>query len=352
MTPTASEHVWPSVFSFGQRRVGDGGAVLLIAEIGVNHEGSAEACARMIREAARAGADAIKLQTVDPEESYAPGTASRALFARATLTPEETAALFALARELGVEPFTTVGDLASLAWVEPLGPTGYKISSGLLTNHPLIARTASTGRPLLLSTGMAEVADIDAALSTAQTAGAIALGLFQCTSLYPAPPATLNLRAIRWLASHYGIPTGYSDHALGIEAAVLAVAAGACMIEKHFTLDPNRPDFDHHLSIAPRHFAELSKRIREAETMLGRHIKAPVDAEMETRRFAHRILFTRRSVAAGEAFSPENLTIKRPLPDTDGLPPARYDTLIGRRARRALNADHPLTAADIADDPS
>src|SRR5262249_51834119 len=159
--------------------------VVVIAEIGINHEGSVEACGKMITAAAGAGADAIKLQTVDPDESYAPGTASYALFSRAWLSPEATARMFGLARDLGMEPFTTSGDPATLDWVDRLRPAAHKISSGLLTHLPLIRRAAATGRSVIMSTGMSTLEDVDDAVAAAQGAP---IALMQCTSLYPAPP--------------------------------------------------------------------------------------------------------------------------------------------------------------------
>ena len=178
---------------FGSRVIGPGAPVAVIAEIGINHEGDAGTCARMIEAAAAAGADAIKLQTIDADENYVRGTESYELFHKSGLGREGTAEMFEFARRNGVEPFTTAGDPATLEWVDRLAPAAHKFSSGLLTNGPLIRRAAETGRTLLMSTGMAEVADVDAAVAAAVGDGRRPVGLFQCTSLYPAPPETLNL---------------------------------------------------------------------------------------------------------------------------------------------------------------
>ena len=254
---------------FGSRLIGPGEPVVVIAEIGINHEGDIETCARMIEAAAGADADAVKLQTIDADANYVGGTESHGVFNAASLTREETARMLTLARANGLEAFTTAGDTATLEWVTQLNPAAHKISSGLLTHLPLIRVAARTGRTLLMSTGMAEPADIDAAAAAAREAGAQAIGLFQCTSLYPAPPEAINLASIQWLAARYGVPVGFSDHSVGCEAAALSVTAGARMIEKHFTLDPSTPGYDHHISLDPQGFAAMVQRVRAAEAMLG-----------------------------------------------------------------------------------
>ena len=329
--------------AFGTRRIGAGEAVLVIAEIGINHEGDAETCARMIEQAAQAGADAIKLQTIDADLNYAPDTESHRLFKAAELTREQTTRMFALARERGVEPFTTIGDLATLAWVDALNPAGYKISSGLLTCTPIIERAARTSRPLLMSTGMAEIADIDRAVEAAVAAGSRDVALFQCTSLYPAPWDTLDLAAIRWLEDRYGIPVGFSDHSTGSEAAPLSVAAGAVMVEKHFSLDPKRPGFDHALSLDPREFRRMVDSIRLAETAHGRPEKQLQPETRATRQRMSRYLGVTMPVAAGERLDETNLSFLRLANAPDALPASDFDKVNGARATRDLEAFTVLT---------
>ena len=330
----------PDPIPFGSRRIGRGEPVLIIAEIGINHEGDEAVCARMIEAASRAGADAIKLQTVDADESYAPETQSHALFSRAALSAEATARMFDLARGLRLEPFTTCGDMATLEWVDRLDPAGHKISSGLLTHIPLIRRAAAKGRSILISTGMATVADIDAAVVAAEGAP---LGLMQCTSLYPAPPHQLNLRAIQSLADRYGVPVGFSDHSLGTEAAAIATAAGAHMIEKHFTLDASRAHFDHHLSLDPSAFGRMVQQVRAAESMLGSPSKAPVGDEVANRLKVHRSLVAKRAMPAGHRLGVDDIAVLRTLPGQGGLPPAMLERVIGRRLRREIRAFEALS---------
>jgi N,N'-diacetyllegionaminate synthase len=329
---------------FGKRRIGPDEPVLIIAEIGINHEGDEETCARMIEAAAQAGADAIKLQTVDARESYAPGTASHALFSRAGLSQEATARMFDLARRLKLDPFTTCGDAVTLEWVDRLSPAAHKISSGLLTHHPLIRKAAATSRSVLISTGMATLADIDEAVVAA---GGAAIGLMQCTSLYPATPRQLNLRAMQTLNERYRVPVGFSDHSLGTEAAAFAAAAGATMIEKHFTLDPARSDFDHRLSLDPSGFARMVAAIRLAETVLGKASKEPVDDEVTNKPKARRSLVARRPLPAGHCIEAADIAVLRTLPERSGLAPGLLDRVLGKRLRRNVAEFESLTADSI-----
>jgi len=334
-------------FKVGRQIIGRGNPSFVIAEIGINHEGSVEACAKMIRAAAEAGADAVKLQTVDPEENYAPGTESHAIFSQAELTREETARMFELARQLGLEVFTTAGDFNTLEWVEALEPSAHKISSGLLTSTPIIRAAAKTGRPLLMSTGMAETEAIDRAVEAAKEAGCQALALFQCTSIYPAPPETLNLRTIGWLEERYGIPCGFSDHSRGIQAAPLAVAAGASMIEKHFSLDLGREGFDHRLSLSPEDFAEMVNGIRSAEAMLGTPEKSLATEEQVNAGKYHRVLAARRDVDTGKILGRDDVAVLRLAPGSGGLEPGRFESLMGKRALVALKRFSPIREEDV-----
>ncbi len=327
---------------FGRRRIGVGQPVAVIAEIGINHEGDASVCAAMIEAAARAGADAIKLQTMDPDQNYMRGSESYLLFSRAVLSREDTAAMFDFARFLGMEAFTTAGDAPTIDWIERLEPAAHKISSGLLTNVPALQHAARTGRTILMSTGMADSAEIDEAVAAAREAGAMELGLFQCTSLYPTAREYLNLGAMRWMEARYRAPVGFSDHSVGTSAAALAVAAGACMIEKHFTLDTKRPGFDHHISLDQAGMAELVRGVRDAHVVLGSYAKTLTQQERGQAPRFRRIIVAGRDIAAGETFEESNLALKRPLPGMSGLAPRDWGKVLGRRAPLALRCDDPV----------
>ncbi|HUU24577.1 MAG TPA: N-acetylneuraminate synthase family protein [Methyloceanibacter sp.] len=337
----------PRSLNFGQKRIGHGEQVFVIAEIGINHEGDFAACARLTEAAATAGADAIKLQTVDPDENYAAGTESHELFSRALLTRDETARIFDLARSLGLEPFTTAGDRQTVEWIERLSPAGYKISSGLLTTTPLVHFVASKRRPVILSTGMAELKDIERALEVVASAGCEDVALLQCTSLYPAPEDTLNLAAIRLLHDLFGLPVGFSDHSLGVTAAPLAVGAGAAIIEKHITLDTNRPGFDHGISLDPDAFKQMVGAIRIAERMMGAAEKRPTEAERGNAARYHRRLATRRAVSAGASLQADDIGFLRFPVGAGGMAPDDYWRVLGRRSARTLGKFEPISEADL-----
>lgn len=332
---------------FGTRLIGPDHPTFIIAEIGINHEGDVAACMSMVKAAADCGVDAVKLQSVNADESYVQGTESHKIFSTAALTQEETRKVFDYAASLGVEAFTTVGDLATLEWVKALNPPGYKISSGLLSAGPILRAVAGLGRPLLMSTGMTESQEVDAAIALARASGARDIGLFQCTSIYPAPAETLDLRVIAEYQRKYRLPVGYSDHCLGTEACAYATAAGANMLEKHFTLDVSRPGFDHRISLDATGMAEMVRHVRLAETMLGRPHKRLHDAERRTREFGRRCLVVRCDIAAGEVLTADNLAVKRPLPDNRGLDPAFYDIVIGKPVRHPLRRDQVLHEGDV-----
>jgi sialic acid synthase SpsE len=321
---------------FADRSIGLSSPVLIIAEIGVNHEGNIDTCARMIEAAANAGADAIKLQTMDADENYVPGTESHTLFKQAWLEHDETAAMFELARHLGVVPFTTLGDLKTFNAIQDLQPAAYKISSGLLTHLPLIRHIAKTGATLLMSTGMNDMQAVDEAVATAREGGTDEIALFQCTSLYPTPPEVLNIAAIGEMSRRFGVPCGLSDHSIGTEAAALSVAAGGCMIEKHFTLDNSRPSFDHHLSLEPDGFLEMVRRVRAAEVMVGRQNEDMNTGVQETARRFHRCVVARRDIVAGATIAADDLAVMRVMPGQQGLHPREYDRVIGSVVRRSI----------------
>jgi N,N'-diacetyllegionaminate synthase len=344
---SVSHQVRPKAFGFGARKIGPGAPVFIIAEIGINHEGDVNACARLIEASARAGADAMKLQTVDPDESYARGTESHDLFSRAVLSREATADMFALARGLGIEAFTTAGDRPSIDWVRKLNPAGYKISSGMLTTTPLVEHAARQGLPLLMSTGMAGISEIERAIAVARGAGCRDIGLMQCTSIYPAPAADMNLSSIQALERRFSMPVGFSDHSLGIEAASLAVAAGAVMVEKHITFDKSRPGFDHHLSLMPDEFATMVKGIRRAEVMLGNSDKALGSQERANAARYHRKLAARHELKAGHKLGEEDISFLRMPADVDGLAPDAYWTILDRKLKRPIARHHALVEDDL-----
>lgn len=320
---------------FGQSRLGDGHPSIIIAEIGVNHEGSADVCARMIEAAARAGADVVKLQSSDPDEHYLPGTESYNIYTKAKFSDDETSRMFALAKASRVDICTTCGDIPTYQLIQSLDPVCHKISSGMLVHLPMIRKMASSGKPLLFSTGMAELGTVDAAINAAREAGAQDIAVMQCTSLYPCPPEHVNLRVMETYRKRYGVPVGFSDHSLGHEAVIAAVAAGASVIEKHFTLDASREGFDHGISLEPDGFKKMVDAVRRVETMMGSDEKYLSEPEQKKANAVVRRLVARRDIPVGKILDEDDLSLRR-TPGQEGLKATEYDVTLGRRTIVAI----------------
>lgn len=331
-------------FRFGTRSIGDHQPVLVIAEIGINHEGNADLACQMVESAAAAGADAIKLQTANPDENYAPDTPSHESYRKSFLGPEETKRIFDCARASGVEPFTSTG-MSTFDWVEKLQPAGYKISSGTLCHIPLIRMVAASGRPVLMSTGIATHDEIDLAVSEAEANGAKDIGLMQCTSIYPCPDEFVDLSSIAWLHDRYHRPVGFSDHTIDEDTAALAVVAGAQFIEKHFSLSPGEATYDHSVSLGPKGFRRMVEKIRRAEALWGADDK-PLRA-IEQAQGMRRYLVASRTLAAGEIVRVEDVAVMRITASEEAIGPADYDRVVGTKTRTAIAALAPLNEKNL-----
>ena len=318
----------------------------VIAEIGINHEGNVDLCAEMIRNFSKVGADAIKLQTVDAKRSYAPDSQSYDIFSRSALTPAQTANMFELARECGVEVFTTSGDMQTLAWVDKLKPVAHKISSGLLSCLPIVDDTCRLGRPVLISTGMSDDTAISKTVEIAKLHDC-KLALFQCTSEYPCPTDKLNLAAIHALHQKYSLPVGFSDHSQGFSAAPLAVAAGARMIEKHVTFEQGRTGFDHPISLTDDEFAVMVQAIRHAETAMG-HADKQMDEALrgQARRFERR-LAALKDFDAGHVLAASDLLFIRFATEIDAIPAHETEKAVGKTLKVKLSAGQGISWQDL-----
>lgn len=352
--------------------------VFIIAEAGVNHDGSVADALRMVDVAAEAGADAVKFQTFDSTLLATRRAGKAAYQVRNTgaddgqlamlrsleLDRDAHRALAARAAERGVRFMSTAFDLDSLGFLATLDMPAVKIPSGDLTWAAMLLRAARIGRPLIVSTGMATLEEIRQALaviafgltregvpsSPAEVEAAFddararvllrdRVTLLHCTTEYPASLAAVNLRAMDVMAETFGLPVGYSDHTLGATVAIAAAARGAAVIEKHFTLDRTRPGPDHAASLEPDELGAMVAAIRDVETALGRPRKEPAPEEIGNRAIARRSLVAARPISAGEAFSLENLTAKRPA---DGLSPMAIWRLLGRTAARNYAEDEAI----------
>lgn len=324
------------------RRVAAGAPVFVIAEAGVNHDGDLAVAEDLVAAAAEAGADAVKFQTFRtsglvsadaPLAGYqaerGPGARNQAdLLEQLELAPQAFERLRDRARRLGILFLSSPFDAESLALLEQLELPALKLGSGELTNVPLLTRAAATGRPLILSTGMSTLAEVRAAVQCVRRAGCTQLALLHCVSCYPAAPEDANLRAMATLEKAFHVPVGFSDHTTGIEVPVAAVAAGACILEKHLTLDRTRPGPDHAASLNPEEFAALVSAVRRVERILGDGRKVPRPAETGVAAVARRSVAAARDLHSGTVLDRDDLTLLRPA---TGLPPSRLGELQGRR---------------------
>lgn len=342
----------PPVIEINGRRIGAGEPVYVIAEISANHRQRFDDAVALVRAAKACGADAVKLQTYTPDtltldcnrECFTiRGTAwhGRTLYDlyREAFTPWEwQPKLKRLADDIGLELFSTPFDAGAVDFLEAMEVPAYKIASFENGDIGLLRKVAATGKPVMASTGTATLAEIDELVRTVRAAGGKQLALLKCTSAYPAPPAEMNLRTIPHQAEAFGVPVGLSDHTLGTTAAVAAVALGACIIEKHFTLGRELGGPDSAFSLEPQEFKTMVEGVRAAEKMLGRVDYGLSPAEAASRAF-RRSLFVVADMRAGERFTTENLRSIRP---GNGLHTRHLDEVLGRSASRDIARGTPL----------
>ena len=331
------------------QRIGHDAPAYVIAEIGVNHNGDLDLARRLIDVAAGAGAQAAKLQSFSADRLVAP-SARKAEYQRAATSPDETqhamlksleldraahATLFAHAARAGITLLSTPFDEGSADLLEELGAPAFKISSGDLTHHAMLRHIARKGRPMLVSTGMADIAEVAAALDAISSAGGPAVALLHCVSVYPANPAEANLRAMATLRTAFGVPVGWSDHTTDPAVAWAAVALGACVLEKHLTLDKNMPGPDHRASANPEEFAAYVRGVRIVEAALGDGVKRMTGSERGIAAVARRSVVALRDIPAGTRIGAEDVGALRP---GHGLAPAAMPFVAGRRAGAAISA--------------
>lgn len=330
-------------------------SLIVIAEAGVNHNGELDRAREMVHAAGRAGADYVKFQGFRTEEivtrsspttSYQQSNTGKVdqyeLLADLEIGLDELAKLAKECRSAGIGFMCTPFDMAMVRPLLDMGMDQIKIPSGEITNDPLLELYGSLGVPIILSTGMSYMTEVREAIKTLKNAGCSDLTLLHCTSLYPAPPEKLNLRAMVMMHEETGLPVGYSDHSLGDHAAVAAVVLGAVMIEKHFTLDRSLPGPDHLASLEPGELAEMITRLRDLEAMLGDGEKRPAPGESETAALVRRSWHAARDIVAGTVLTEDDLNLKRPA---DGMPPAQRPH--GMAVTRNLGADDPVRAEDV-----
>ncbi|HBG47516.1 MAG TPA: N-acetylneuraminate synthase [Deltaproteobacteria bacterium] len=325
----------------------------IIAEAGVNHNGSVETALELVDAAARAGADAVKFQTFRAAELASP-SAKKADYQRRNtgaggqlemlrrLELDRKAHLKIMRRcgRKGIKFLSTPFDLDSIDLLAGLGLDIFKVPSGEITNLPYLRKIASLGRPVFLSTGMASLGEIEAAMGVLTRAiPKENITVLHCNTGYPTPFEDVNLRAMLTIREAFQVRVGYSDHTPGTEAAIAAVALGAEVIEKHLTLDRSMEGPDHMASIEPGEFGSMVRAIRNIEKAMGSPVKGPTPSEKENINAARKGIVASRRISAGEIFSEANLAVKRPQ---TGLSPMLWDLVVGKRANRGFEKDEPV----------
>lgn len=332
--------------------------VLIIAEAGVNHNGKIELAYEMIDAAKKAGADIIKFQTAKPELVIS-RYAQKADYQKVTTGNEESQLemckkihlkfedyipLKKYCEEVGIQFLSTPFDLESIDFLEDLGCDIWKIPSGEITNLPYLIAIAKTGKPIILSTGMCYLEEVETAIETLKRYGAGEITLLHCTTEYPTPYEDVNLKAMLTLKETFGLEVGYSDHTKGIEVPIAAVAMGASVIEKHFTLNKNMEGPDHKASLEPMELENMVSAIRNIERAIGEGVKKPADSEIKNIEIARKSIVASCAIRKGDMFTEENLTTKRP---GNGISPMKWFDILGKIAGRDYQEDELIEKEEL-----
>jgi len=363
LSPPAVKILEATPFQIGEHAIGPGHPVYVIAELSANHQQEFEKAARLIAAAKEAGADAVKLQTYTPDTitirsdreifrigggTLWDGRTLYDLYAEAFTPWDWQPKLRQIAQDHGLDLFSSPFDETAVDFLEGMGVPAYKVASFELVDLPLIQKMASTGKPLIISAGMATVEEIEEALQAARQAGARQIALLKCTSEYPSRPEEMNLRAIPELACRFELPVGLSDHTMGIAVPVAAVALGACIVEKHLTLSRADGGPDGAFSLEPHEFKDMVDAVRVAEKALGQGQIGPGDHERGSRIF-RRSLFVTEDMKRGDRFTSKNIRSIRPA---HGLHTRHLSEILGRCATRDIERGSPLDWAMISSESS
>lgn len=326
--------------------------ILIIAEAGVNHNGQIGLALKLVDAAFDAGADVVKFQTFKPEKVVSK-FAKKAEYQKETTGLAESQLDMIRKLDLGYDAFVELKkycdekgivflsspfDLDSIEFLDQLGLNIFKVPSGEITNLPYLRKVGALKKEIILSTGMADLGEIEDALDVLMEAGTELknITVLHCNTEYPTPVANVNLKAIQTIARAFGVRVGYSDHTSGIEVPIAAAAMGATVIEKHFTLDKNLPGPDHKASLEPDELKAMVQAIRNIEKALGNGIKKPSPSELKNKFIVRKSIVSDRDIKAGEVFSAENITVKRP---GNGISPMKWDDIIGKIAQKDFEED-------------
>ena len=333
---------------------------LIIAEAGVNHNGNFELAKQLVDKAIEGGADIVKFQTCKAENvisryadkaEYQKVTTGEAdsqleMVRKLMLTYEEYGKLKEYCDEKGIEFLSTAFDLPSVDYLHSIGMRRWKIPSGEITNLPLLIKIAKLGEPIIMSTGMSELSEVADAIKVLKENGASEITILHCTTEYPAPYEDVNLKAIDTMKETFGLPVGYSDHTKGLEIPVAAVARGACVIEKHFTLDRNMEGPDHKASIEPEELKQMVDMIRHVEVAIGDGVKKVSPSELKNQDIARKSIIAKTAIKAGDVFTEENITTKRP---GSGINPMKWFELLGKTAKHDYQEDYLIEEDELND---
>lgn len=347
-----------AVIEVGSYRVGTDAPCFIIAEAGVNHNGDLKLAKKLIDAARKAGANAVKFQTFRAEKLVSTSAPKAAYQQRTTdaaesqlamikaleLSEEAHRELLEYCQQQGILFLSSPFDESTADFLEQLGVPAFKVPSGEITNLPFLNHLARKGKPIILSTGMSTIGEVEAAVQVIQAAGNPEIALLHCVSNYPAAAKDINLRAMQTMQQAFSLPVGYSDHVPENEIAFAAVAMGACVVEKHFTLDRKLPGPDHQASSEPKELANLVRGIRNVEAALGDGRKRPAASELDTANVARKSLVAAREIQPGEIIDSQMLAVKRP---GTGLQPVFLPQLIGRKARVKIECDSLIVLEDL-----
>ncbi len=341
----------------GERMVGEGKPCFIIAEAGINHNGELGLAKKLIDAAKRAGADAVKFQVFSaenlvtkkaPKAVYQKGTTGKGtqyeMFKELELSESEFETLAKYAKRKGIVFLASAFNEEGVDLVERLGVPAFKVPSGEITNFPLLRHIARKGKPIILSTGMSTLGEVQEALEMMRKEGAEEIVLLHCVSNYPAKIEEVNLRAMETLRSAFGVPVGLSDHTVSITIPIAAVAIGASIVEKHFTLSKKFPGPDHKASLEPDEFKRMVVGIREVERALGDGVKRPTKSEEIMKKMMRKSIVAKTFIPKGAIISKDMLEIKRP---GTGLEPKYIDKIVGKKARKDIEADEIITSEKI-----
>jgi N,N'-diacetyllegionaminate synthase len=336
-----------------EKRVGSKNPCFIIAEAGVNHNGDIVLAKKLIDAAVEAGADAVKFQTFKAENvvtltaekaeyqknTTGTGESQYEMIKKLELSEADFWDLSEYAREVGIIFLSTPFDEESVDLLAQLGVPAFKIPSGEITNFPLLKKIAQKSKPIILSTGMATLGEVEEALNYLKKHGVEEIILLHCTTSYPAPVKSVNLSAMETLRCAFQVPVGYSDHTEGITIPIAAAAMGACVIEKHFTLDRTLPGPDHKASLEPRELSAMVKAVRDVEHARGNGVKGPTEEEEAIKRVARRSIVAKRDIRMGDVLTEGDLAIKRP---GTGIEPRYFDSIIRKKARAPIQRDQVI----------